>query len=83
MYRLWGHFSGRRFRLSGFSTFDRFEYVTALFLAKFLVHALDVPIDVGLEEGQRSGPLTQHLVVEVLETKSLPQGLFSLVAQLN
>ena len=80
VYRLWGHFPGRRFGPSGFNTFDRFKDVTALFLAKVLVHALDVPINVALEEGQRSGPLTQHLVVEVLKTKSFPKGLFGLVS---
>ena len=53
------------------------------FISKVLVHALNVPINMALEEGQRSGPLAQHLVVEVLKAKSLPQGLLGLVAQLH
>lgn len=72
MFRLWGHFSRRHICHSGFGTFDWFEHVTTLFLSKVLVHALNVPINVALEEGQRSGPLAQHLVVEVLKAKSLP-----------
>lgn len=83
MFRLWGHFSVGHICHGALSTFDRFEHVTTFFLSKVLVHALNVPINMALEEGQRSGPLAQHLVVEVLKAKSLPQGLLGLVAQLH
>ena len=83
MLRLWGHFSGGHICHSALSTFDRFEDITTLFLSEVLVHALNVPINMALEEGQRSGALAQHLVMEVLKAKFLPQGFLGVVTQLH
>ena len=77
--RPWGHFPDS----GSFRTFNRFKHVTAFFLAKVPDRAIDVPIDVALKEGQRSGPLAQHLVVKILQAKFLAQGLLGLVAKLH